>query len=159
MPEGYLRTDIDFDDFEMGLEWMYPTDENGNSGVLLNMALKDKIWPDSIQLQLHRPTAGSIFPSGEGKSENTLELRDRSVDLNKWNTCRITSRGAKLTVEVNGKKVGEVRGCIPSRGRIALQSEGSEIHFRKIWIRKLKPEFPKSSVEAETKAKAETTGL
>jgi hypothetical protein len=140
LPEGYLRTEGEFDDFEMGLEWMYPTDENGNSGVLLHMAAKDKIWPDSIQLQLHRPTAGSIFPSGDGKSENTLQLRDLSVGLNKWNRCRITSRGGKLTVEVNGKNVGEVRRCIPSRGRIALQSEGSEIHFRKIWIRRLKPE-------------------
>ena len=126
---------------------MYPTDENGNSGVLLHMAPKDKIWPDSIQLQLHRPAAGSIFPSGDGKSENTLGVRDLSVELTKWNKCTIVSRGGKMTVEVNGKKVGEVTGCSPSRGRIALQSEGSEIHFRNIWIRKLKPKVPKETVE------------
>ena len=158
MPEGYLRTDIEFDDFEMELEWMYPTDENGNSGVLLHVAPKDKIWPDSIQLQLHRPTAGSIFPSGAGKSENTLESRDLSVELNKWNKCKIVSRGEKLTVEFNGKKLGEVRGCSPSRGRIALQSEGSEIHFRNVWIRKLKPATPKSTVEADTEAKTDAAG-
>lgn len=155
LPEGYLRTSVEFDDFEMGLEWMYPTDENGNSGVLLHMAPKDKIWPDSIQLQLHRPAAGSIFPSGGGKSENALGVRDLSVELTKWNKCTIVSRSGKLTVEVNGKKVGDVTGCSPSRGRIALQSEGSEIHFRNIWIRKLKPEVPevpKETVKVEPKA-------
>lgn len=163
LPEGYLRTSVEFDDFEMGLEWMYPTDENGNSGVLLHMAPKDKIWPDSIQLQLHRPAAGSIFPSGDGKSENTLGVRELSLELTKWNKCKIVSRRGTLAVEVNGKKVGEVRGCLPAHGRIALQSEGSEIHFRNIWIRKLKPEVPKETAKvkvesADSKVKPDTTG-
>ena len=40
---------------------------------------------------------------------------------------------------INGIKLGEVTGCDPSKGAIALQSEGSEIHFRNLVVEELAP--------------------
>lgn len=136
-PFGYLRTEKEYENFEFSLEWKYTSDPNGNSGILIYTCEDDKIWPKSIQIQLHGPTTGSIFPSGGAKSDNTLDLKNMARPLNKWNKCVVTSRDGKLSLVINGKKVGEVTGCVPKRGAIALQSEGAEIHFRNIWLREL----------------------
>jgi hypothetical protein len=135
-PYGYLRTLEEFDNYEFGLKWRFPSDPNGNSGILLHTE-DDRIWPKSIQVQLHRPKAGSVFPSGEAKSDNQLAAKDLSKPLNQWNECVVRCIDGTISLEINKKKVGEVTGCKPNKGKIALQSEGSEIHFREIWIRKL----------------------
>ncbi len=139
-PYGYLKTTQVFTDFKFGLEWRYPVDVNGNSGVLLytNSHDKDTVWPTAMQVQLHQPVCGSIFPSGAAKSDNEIrDVREFCKPLNQWNSCEITSTGGQLSVEMNGRKVGVVTGCQPDRGGIALQSEGSEIHFRRIWVKEL----------------------
>jgi hypothetical protein len=144
-PFGYLRTLETFGDYEFGLEWRYPTDVAGNSGILLHTADEDRIWPNSIQVQLHRPQTGSVFPSGDAKSDNRLDVKDRDLprELNVWNKCRIECREGRISVEINGKRIGAVTGCQPAAGAIALQSEGAEVHFQNIWMKPLsKPEQP-----------------
>jgi len=145
-PFGYLRTTRSFSSFKLRLEWMYPEDANGNSGILVYTDAVgeaktpgDKIWPKSIQIQLHRPKAGSVFPSGGATTDNTLDVKDLSAPVKQWNTCVITAQAGTLTVAINDKTVGRVTGCVPNAGSLALQSEGSEIHFRNI---RLEP-FPK----------------
>jgi hypothetical protein len=49
-----------------------------------------------------------------------------------WNTYEITLDGPSLGVLVNGKKLNEATGATVMPGRIALQSEGGEIHFRRV---------------------------
>lgn len=137
-PYGYIKTTQTFSDFEMGLEWRYPTDPNGNSGVLLFTSGEDRIWPTSLQVQLHQPEAGSTFPLGGAKTENELRnVPPLSKPVNQWNECRIRCENGRVSVTVNGTRVGEVTGCQPTAGAISLQSEGSEIHFRQIWIQPL----------------------
>lgn len=138
-PDGYIRTEKEYENFELGLEWKYPTDPNGNSGILLYTIEKDMIWPKSVQVQLHRPTAGSVFPSSGAKVDHPLPAKDLSRPVNEWNECLISSVDGKVTVSINGHKVGDVTGCMPQKGCVGLQSEGSEIHFRKIWIKPLLP--------------------
>jgi len=54
--------------------------------------------------------------------------------------------------------LGEVNGCDPSTGAIALQSEGSEIHFRNLVVEILPaapaapPEAPQKEPVAQQKA-------
>jgi len=137
LPYGYLRSMEEYEDFEFGLEWRYPKDPNGNSGLLIHTVGEDKIWPKSVQIQLHSPAAGSIFPTGGAMTDNTGAAMGLSRPVNEWNTCVVSCRQGKVTAEINGSKVGEVTGCLPSRGRLCLQSEGAEVHFRRIWIRPL----------------------
>ena len=137
-PDGYIRTDKTYENYELGLEWKYPSDPNGNSGILIHTSDKDMIWPKSFQVQLHVPTAGSVFPHDGAKSDNALAKKDLSRPANEWNSCVITCDRGKISLVMNGQKVGEVTGCSPHKGSIGLQSEGSEIHFRKIWLKPLK---------------------
>ncbi|MCA9059487.1 MAG: DUF1080 domain-containing protein, partial [Planctomycetaceae bacterium] len=148
-PKGFLFTNETYSDFEMSLEWRYPSDANGNSGVLVYTQNEPRIWPSSIQVQFHQPKAGCIFPSGDAKSANTSDAKPslaRPVGM--WNECRIESRGGQLSVVINGEKAGEISGAQPAAGHIALQSEGSEVHFRRIRIRRLTAQ--PSARESET---------
>ncbi|MCP4505353.1 MAG: DUF1080 domain-containing protein, partial [Fuerstiella sp.] len=61
-PKGFLYTKKKFSDFELTLEWKYTSDQNGNSGVLVYMQEELRLWPVSMQVQLHQPKAGSVFP-------------------------------------------------------------------------------------------------
>lgn len=137
-PFGYLRTAVAYDNFEFSLEWNYPNDPNCNSGILIHTGEEDKIWPASIQVQLHRPEAGSVFPSGGAKSASPLRITDLDLPLKKWHSCVISSRNDTVSVSINGQKLGQVTMCSPRKGSIALQAEGSEIRFRKLLLKKLK---------------------
>lgn len=138
-PPGYIRTRAAYDNFRLELEWMYPDDSISNSGVLLHCEEKDKVWPSSIQVQLHRPFVGSIFPLNDAKSDNRVQNKGLKLETGKWNTCRIECRGDKITVWINDVQMGQVSGCEPRKGYIALQSEGSEIRFRKIGLVAIEP--------------------
>ncbi|MCA9083577.1 MAG: DUF1080 domain-containing protein [Planctomycetaceae bacterium] len=157
-PRGFLYTQEKYTDFELSLEWRYPSDMNGNSGVLVFTQQEPRLWPTSMQVQLHQPAAGSIFPSGDATSDNSSEATGLANDVGKWNTCHITCVAGRLSVEINNKKAGEVTGCRPGEGVIALQSEGSETFFRKIRIRRLsakaeaKPESPDADGSATSAA-------
>ena len=138
-PFGYIRTEAEFDNYEFGLKWRYVDDPNSNSGILLHTSPEeDRIWPKSIQIQLHRPKVGSVFPSGEAKADNRLEVRDLELPLKKWNTCVVACVDGRVSLTINDRKLGEVTGCVPNKGAIALQSEGAEIHFQNLWVRPLK---------------------
>jgi hypothetical protein len=134
-PFGYLLTEIEYENFEFSLEWNYPKDPNCNSGILVHTGKEKKIWPRSIQVQLHRPAAGSIFPGGGANTDRPFEVKNLDLPVGKWHACKIASRRGRVSVTINGRKLGGVSGCVPQRGGIALQSEGSEIHFRRIRVR------------------------
>jgi hypothetical protein len=150
-PKGFLFTKQQFSDFELTFDWKYPTDPNGNSGILIYTQNDRRLWPTSVQIQLHHPKAGSIFPSGDAKSSNTSDVTDVAGQFDKWNNCRIVSESGRVSVSINGKKVGEVSGCMPATGSIAIQSEGSEVHFRRMRVlplpRPAKTVPPTESVE------------
>jgi hypothetical protein len=137
IPSGYLKSVKQYKNFELSLEWRFPTDPNGNSGILIHTSSEDRIWPNSIQVQLHGPTTGSIFPLGDAMSANKLQIRDQKLASGQWHRCLITSLDGRVAVSINGTFLGEVTGCSSDEGSISLQSEGSEIHFRKITIKEL----------------------
>lgn len=145
-PKGFLYTTETFSEFELTLEWKYPKDPDGNSGVLVYTQDEPRIWPTSMQVQLHQPKAGSIFPSGDGMSDHSSEAdADLARPVDTWNEGKIISQSGRLRVEVNGRKAGEVSGAKPSSGSIALQSEGSVVLFRRIRVRKLPVDAPEKN--------------
>jgi hypothetical protein len=59
--------------------------------------------------------------------------------IGEWNRFRITMRGDRLTVVLNGKTVidnAQLPG-VPVRGPIALQHHGDPIQFANIYVREL----------------------
>lgn len=136
--KGFLFTQEQYEDFELMLEWQYPEDDDGNSGILVFTRNEPRIWPTSVQIQLHQPKVGSIFPSGDAKTDNTVDApAELAKPIRQWNACRVICRGGRISVEVNGTRVGEVTGGRPAAGHIALQSEGSEVRFRRVRLRRL----------------------
>lgn len=154
-PTGYLATTAEYENYTLRLEWRYPKDlKAGNSGVLVHCQKEDKVWPVCIEAQLRGGRAGDLWLQTADEVKLTVpadrrdaadktnrhiwrEPKDEAVEkpFGEWNTYEITCTGGDITVSVNGKVVNGGKACNLTKGRIALQSEGTEIHFRKIEIK------------------------
>lgn len=135
-PPGYVRTVEKFTNFDLTLEWLYPGDEKCNSGILVYCGA-DKVWPASVQVQLHRPFAGSIFPMKGATTAAAVNVKNPKLAIGTWHKCRILSKNGTITVWIDENKVGAVKNCKPSTGYIGLQSEGFPIKFRRFEITRL----------------------
>lgn len=144
-PIGYLRTEEDFDNFVLSLEWRFPPGAPpGNSGVLLRMVGPDQVWPKSIEAQLQHRNAGDIWNIGDFPIEADRARTDgrrtekqapsNEKPLGEWNRYVITLDGGELTLEVNGVVQNRASWCDEVPGKICLQSEGAAIEFRNTWI-------------------------
>jgi hypothetical protein len=145
-PTGHLRTkQDDFENYELTLEWRWPTGKGGNSGVLVHTTEPRVlgIWPRSHEVQLYAGNAGDIWvigttieipnPEGRIKERRHFNLTDNSEKPpGEWNKLRVICNGDELTIYVNGDKVNYARKLSQSKGAICLQSEGAEVEFRKI---------------------------
>jgi hypothetical protein len=150
-PSGYLRTERDdFHDYVLTLQWRFPAGTTGgNSGVLVHVSTPGTlgIWPKSMEAQLNHGHAGDIWVIGTTcvienadkrvQGRRHFNLTDNSEKpIGEWNDYEILCAGDDLKIKVNGVLVNHVTKCSVSKGAIALQSEGAEIHFRDI---RLKP--------------------
>ena len=145
-PIGYLQTDRLYLDFELELEWRFdPAKGPGNSGVLLRKVDGDRVWPTSMEAQLHSGHAGDIwniggFPmttdAGRTDGRRTVKAQESNErPIGEWNRYRIRLDRGELTLEVNGSVQNRAIDCRQVPGRIALQSEGAYIEFRSIRLR------------------------
>lgn len=157
-PFGYLVTKEAFQDFQLIVEWRWaPGKTPGNSGVLLRICGEPiGFMPKCFEAQLKHGSAGDIWAfrgthfTGPvdrlRKIENhkvlgtfvgTPKLKDAERQPGQWNEYRITMKGDRLTLAVNGEQVNEATGCDVVAGPIGLQSEGGEIHFRAVKLTKI----------------------
>ena len=145
-PIGYLQTDMQFENFELILEWRFdPTKGAGNSGVLLRTIGEDTVWPNCIEAQLHSRNAGDIWNIGDfpmkadesrTRGRRTIKAHETNEKpLGEWNRYQIRLDRGDLTLEVNGLVQNQATGCRQVPGRIGLQSEGAHIEFRSVELR------------------------
>ena len=57
MPFGYMRTAEKYGDYKLHIEWRW-VGEGTNSGIFQRVQESDKIWPESIEVQLCNGKAG-----------------------------------------------------------------------------------------------------
>ena len=162
-PLGYLYTTTEHTSFRLVVEWRWAPGAAArlgkvpNSGVLLrvNEEPKPKGVPRAYEAQLQAGNAGDLYgfwgmpldgDAGRRREARSHVLLGDMVGFTKteaaekpegeWNVYEITLDGPSLVVLVNGKKVNEARGATVLPGRIGLQSEGGEIHFRRVelWL-------------------------
>lgn len=142
-PAGYLRTVDDYTNFVLELEWRWSplTKQEGNSGVLFRMQGPDKVWPRSIEAQLMSQNAGDFwniddFPMttdpARTNGRNTKKLKPNERPVGEWNKYEIVVDRGTVTLKVNGEVLNQATDCWETPGKICLQSEGAEIHFRNI---------------------------
>ena len=154
LPFGYIKTKESYSSYKLHLEWKW-TGEPTNSGVLLNVQEPDMIFPRCVECQLMNGKAGDIVLMGKGTSISVKDStyvvpseQNRYLGIPKfedssekpageWNSYDITLQDGKIEVVVNGvlQNVGTAMSL--TEGKIALQSEGSPLQFRNIYIQPL----------------------
>ena len=150
-PSGYLRTNKDYADYQLHLEWRWvgkPT----NSGVLLHKTGPDVLWPTSVEAQVMHENAGDFYLINlsslivNGKQLGPVVkpyLRAKKLEPSsenppgEWNRYDIVCEGDSIQLTVNGVLQNKGTGAKPSSGAICLQSEGSPIQFRNIYLKPL----------------------
>ena len=156
-PLGYLHTEAEYTSFKLLVEWRWAPGAAArlgkvpNSGVLMRVTPQPKGVPPAYEAQLQAGNAGDLYgfwgyplegDAAVRREAKGHELLGDMVGYKKvlaaenpegeWNTYEITFDGPSLFVFINGKKVNEAKGAKVFPGRIALQSEGGEIHFRRV---------------------------
>ena len=150
-PMGYLATKKEFTNFRLIVEWRWaPGKPAGNSGVLMRITGEPRALPKCVEVQLQSGNAGDVYgfqgfqvkgdadrsKSAEGdlfgKLSGVSKIEGAENEPGEWNQCDITLREGEISVLVNGVRVNEAIGCDVVAGKIGLQSEGGEIHFRTV---------------------------
>ncbi|QDU93936.1 3-keto-disaccharide hydrolase [Lignipirellula cremea] len=143
---GNLETRESFGDFELYLDWKIPP--GGDSGV----------FPRNMpQVQIWDPAGGKRNVVGSGGLDNNSPDKNHphlapthkaDKPVGEWNTFAIKMVGDKVWVRLNGELVvdGVAKGNYwtdfksppPARGPIVLQSHGSDLWFRNLYVREIK---------------------
>jgi hypothetical protein len=167
IPTGMLRTDRQYENFELELEWRHMK-SGGNAGVFLwcdPLPPPGTPFPRGIEVQVldngfdipgkneWYTTHGDVFPVNGAKMTPTgrisktggrsFPLEDRSKKSPEWNHYRLVANQGVLRLSVNGKEVTVGKDCAPRKGYLCLESEGSECHFRNLRIRELPSTQPR----------------
>ncbi len=168
-----LITRAEYEDFELELEWKVAV--GANSGIMYGVseAASDTFWsgpemqinddpnhPDGLQ---PKTSAGGLYDLIAPARRDVLE------PTGEFNHVRLVCRGGHVEHWLNGVKVVAYEWDSPAlraliaqtkfataplfmksrRGHIALQSEGDEVWFRHIRIRRLAPPPVTSSPSAQ----------
>jgi len=173
-PRGHLITDREFENYRLEVKYRF-VKKGGNCGVLVHTSTPRalyKMFPASIEVQMHHGDAGDFWciaenievpemekrrPKREGQSwggkkgdaRRILNLTDDSEKaLGEWNQMRIECQGDEIKVWVNGDLVNHGMKCTASKGKIALQAEGTEVEFQSVVLLPLSSK-PKKEDDSE----------
>jgi hypothetical protein len=164
-PTGVMRTDRQYENFVLHVEWMH-TEPGGNSGMFLWSGPRpnpDSPFPDGVEVQmlelewpeLHKqdgktpPLAyvhGELFGVGSVKTvpdnprgTRSMSIENRCKGRGEWNTYDVVAVDGVIKLSVNGKFVNGIRGTTQKKGYLCMESEGAKIYFRNIRIMELPP--------------------
>jgi hypothetical protein len=164
-PTGFLRTEKQYENFVMELEWMHINKkEIANSGVfvwgdplpgvgtpytrgievqvLINYPKVDWATNHGDLFAIHGATCKPDRPHPKGYMR-CLPSEERVKGAGEWNHYKVTANNGSIKLEVNGKEVSGVSECKPRKGYLALESEGAECHFKNLKIKELPSTNPK----------------
>jgi hypothetical protein len=145
----HLATAKDYGDFEIYVDWLM-VNHNGDSGVYLRGYPQVQVWdPENPREERNGAAKGSgALWNDNPDNPGRWPLVKADNPVGQWNTFRIKMIGSKVWVWLNGKATvdGQVldnyfdrtQPVLP-RGPIELQTHGSEIRFRNIYVREILP--------------------
>ncbi len=171
-PTGYLRTTKQYENFIAEFDWMHVPAKPGsvgNSGffvwadpipavgtpytrgievqVLVNLTYKNK------KGKITATSQGDLFsiwgaicvpdrPHPDGWAR-CLPSESHCKGEREWNHYRVEANDGVLKLAVNGHVVSGLSRCRPRKGYLALESEGSECHFKNLKIKELPSTNPR----------------
>ena len=155
-PTGMLRTEKQYENFIMEVEWRHMKPK-GNAGVFIwgeAMSSPGVPFARGVEVQVLEneygksdwfSTHGDIFPvhgstmvpdNGRGRMRS-FPTEERSNPAGQWNKYVIVCVNGSIKLSVNGKFVTGGTKCNYKKGYICLESEGSECHFKNLKIYEL----------------------
>lgn len=169
-PIGVMRTENQYENFVLDIEWRF-MEAGGNSGVFVwadGTPYEDRPFPTGMEVQMLDPAwaemnerpieyvHGHLFPvmglegtipdnPSDVVSGRSYSLENRVKEMGEWNRYLVVCVDGTLKLSVNGKFVNGIRSTKRKKGYICPESEGAEIHFRKIDIM----ELPGSVIEPD----------
>ncbi|MBI5864016.1 MAG: DUF1080 domain-containing protein [Planctomycetes bacterium] len=132
-----LCTAKDYGDFELLVDWKI--EAGGDSGIYLRGCPQVQIWDPAKWPE----GSGGLYNNKKHPSK-PLVCADRPIG--EWNTFRITIKGDHVSVWLNDKQVvndvtlenyWERDKPLYPTGAIELQSHGSTLYFRNVFIKEL----------------------
>ncbi len=148
-----LCTAKDYGDFEMFVDWKI--EAGGDSGIYLRGSPQVQIW----DWQNTDVGSGGLYNNQKGPSK---PLKRADKPAGQWNTFRIIMIGELVTVYLNDVLVvdnvamenyWERDKPIYPNGQIELQSHGSYLYFRNVFIREIPREKSKNKLTKKEKSK------
>lgn len=165
-PIGVMRTDRQYENFVLHIEWMH-IEPGGNSGTFAwsnaNPNPKSRL-PNGVEVQMleldwvklntreGQPPPPEAYVQGElfgvggvtTVPDNPRGTRSKSIEhlckpRGQWNTYDVVAVDGVIKLAVNGKFVNGISKSTQKKGYLCLESEGAEIHFRNIKIMELPP--------------------
>ena len=164
-PIGVMRTDRQYENFILHIEWMH-MEPGGNSGTFIwsnaDPNPKSRL-PNGLEVQMLEldwvklntkgdrvpPVAyveGELFGVGgvttipdNPRGTRSKSLEGRCYPRGQWNTYTVVAVDGTVKLAINGKFVNGISKSTQKKGYICLESEGAEIHFRNIKIMELPP--------------------
>lgn len=164
-PIGVMRTDRQYENFILHIEWMH-MEPGGNSGTFIwsnaDPNPKSRL-PNGVEVQMLEldwvklntkgdrvpPVAyvqGELFGVGgvtttpdNPRGPRSMSIEHRCKPRGEWNTYDVVAVDGVVKLAINGKFVNGIAKSTQKKGYICLESEGAEIHFRNIKIMELPP--------------------
>ena len=145
----YLTTEKDYGDFEFYTDWLMAT-PNGDSGIYLRTFPQVQIWdPDNPrEVANGAPRGSGALWNDNADNPGKWPLVKADNPVGQWNTLHVKMIGARVWVWLNDKLTvdGRIldnyfdrnRPVLP-RGPIELQTHGSEMRFRNLYLREIAP--------------------
>jgi hypothetical protein len=154
---GWLMTDKEYSDFELRLGYKVPV--QGNSGVAIRSPLDGRPSWTGMEIQiLDDPWYLNPKNYKEGLKRTQLTgsiygvvppSKEAIKPAGEWNAMRITARGRRVTVEINGTKVVDANlddykqeevlkdhpGILRTTGHLGLQSHDGRVEFRDVYVK------------------------
>jgi len=133
---GLVQTEKKYGDFILEFDWKALRDEKWDSGVYFRYDTipPKRPWPRRYQINLRYDMAGNLDDLEGAKSEGL-------VKAGQWNRFKLTVKGTKVSLEINGKHAWSADGLAePMIGYIGLQAEvpgGGQYRFKNIYITEL----------------------
>ena len=130
---GWLRSDKEFSDFVLELEWR-ALDEKYDSGIFFRAGLEGKPWPDkSYQVNLRYDMLGGLVKG----FTPVVPAETPKLPLNQWVKFRLEVRGNKVSLDVDGERAWETDKVQPGKGYLGIQIEERRFDFRNLRVAEL----------------------
>src|SRR5205809_2093955 len=143
----HLATVKDYGDFELYVDWLM-VKHNGDSGIYLRSYPQVQIWDvdNPREVRNGAPKGSGALWNNNADSPGKWPLVKADNAVGEWNTFHVKMVGPRVWVWSNDKMTVDGQTLdnffdrsqpIVARGPIELQTHGSEIRFRDIFIREI----------------------